>query len=70
MYILYHTFVALATIEVFFMRILNWIRLFSECFKLAGWYGVIACIKYLFGALVLDDFEVKSSDFLPGGADA
>lgn len=52
------------------MRILNWIRLFSECYKLAGWSGVIACIKYLSGALVLDDSCPKSSDFLVGGSDA
>ena len=70
MYILYHVFVALAISEVNFMRILNWIRLFSECFRLAGWYGVIACTKYLFGTLVLDDSCPKSSDFLVGGSDA
>ena len=52
------------------MRILNWIRLFFECFKSAGWYGVIACTKYLFGALVLDDSCPKSSDFLVGDSDA
>ena len=52
------------------MGILYWITLFSECYKLAGWRGVKACAKYLCGALVLDDYEVKSSDFSPGGSDA
>ena len=52
------------------MRFFRWIALFSECYKLAGWRGVKACTKYLFGALVLDDYEVKSSDFSLGGSDA
>ena len=52
------------------MALFRLFGLFSECFSIAGTAGLIACAKYLFGALVLDDFEVKSSDFLPGGADA
>lgn len=45
------------------------IRLFSECFKLAGVGGLIACGKYLFGALKLSDLDSKSSVFQAGDFD-
>ena len=39
------------------------IRLYSACFRLAGMAGLIACTKYLCGALKLDEISQKSSDF-------
>ena len=48
------------------MGIVSKIRLYSECFKLAGFSGVIACSKYLCGRLVLDELPLKSSDFSVG----
>lgn len=45
-------------------------RLFSECFKLAGFTGLKACAKYLCGALRLDHLDPKSSVFLGGVSDA
>lgn len=49
------------------MGIRSKILLFSECFKLAGIPGLIACSKYLCGRLKLEEIPVKSSDF-PVGA--
>ena len=66
----YGAFVALEIFGGVSMRFVRWIGLFFECYKLAGWRGVKACAKYLSGALVLDDYEVKSSDFSLGGFDA
>lgn len=51
------------------MGISSWFRLFSECFKLAGVPGIIACFRFLTGDLKLDHFESKSSIFLVGGSD-
>ncbi len=45
------------------------IRLFRECFRLAGYTGLIACAKYLFGLLPLDHLDLKSSA-LGGVSDA
>ena len=44
------------------MGLLRCIRLFSECFKLAGCSGLISCAKYLFGLLRLPEIPVKSSE--------
>ena len=52
------------------MGIYSKIRLFSECFKIAGTAGLIACAKYLSGALRLDHLDPKSSVFLGGVSDA
>ena len=52
------------------MGIYSKIRLFSECFKIAGIAGLIACVKYLSGALQLDLLEPKSLVFLGGVSDA
>ncbi|MGN1155985.1 MAG: hypothetical protein ACI4TK_07395 [Agathobacter sp.] len=41
-------------------------RLFSECFNIAGISGLIACAKYLSGALKLPELDPKSSVFLDG----
>ncbi len=46
-----------------FLRIFG---LFSECYKLAGCSGLIACAKYLCGALRLSDLDEKSSVFPDG----
>lgn len=48
------------------MGFIRVIRLFSECFKLAGVSGLIACAKYLTGVLKLQDLDQKSSVFLEG----
>lgn len=69
-HIRYAAFVALEIFGGVFMRFIRWIRLFSECYKIAGLRGVKACAKYLCGVLQLDDSEVKSSDFSLGGCDA
>ena len=45
------------------------IRLFRECFRLAGYTGLIACAKYLCGLLPLDHLDPKSS-VLGGVSDA
>lgn len=50
------------------MGVISKLRLFSECFKIAGFTGLIACGKYLSGHLVLDDLSSKSSDFPVGAA--
>ena len=46
------------------------IRLYSECFKLAGMSGIKACFRFLTGALIVDGLDPKSSDFMVGGFDA
>ena len=46
------------------------IRLFRECFRLAGVTGLKACFKYLCGALPLDPLDPKSSVLLGGVSDA
>ena len=46
------------------------IRLFSECFKIAGVSGLIACSKYLCGSLRLDHLDPKSSVLMGGASDA
>lgn len=44
------------------MVIRSKILLYSECFKLAGISGLIACNAYLSGRLTLDDIPVNSSE--------
>ena len=46
------------------------IRLFRECFRLAGYTGLIACAKYLCGLLPLDHLDPKTSVFQGGVSDA
>jgi len=53
--------------EVYFMGIIRCFRLYRACFNLAGVPGLIACTKYLCGALKLEEMPAKSSDF-SGGA--
>ena len=48
------------------MGIISRLRLFRECFCIAGRAGLIACFKYLFGGLRLPDLDTKSS-ILPEG---
>lgn len=52
------------------MGVYSKIRLFSECFKIAGTPGLIACTKYLFGALRLDHLDPKCSVSTGGVIDA
>lgn len=52
------------------MGLYSKIRLFSECFRLAGFTGLIACVKYLCGVLQLDHLDSKSSVFTGGVSDA
>lgn len=66
----YGVFVALDFLEVSKMGIYSKIRLFSECFKIAGIAGLIACVKYLSGALQLDLLDPKSLVSLGGVSDA
>jgi len=49
------------------MGFLRVIGLFSECYKLAGGLGLMACAKYLCGALRLNDLDEKSSVFTENG---
>lgn len=44
------------------MGFISKLRLFSECFKIGKFDGLIACAKYLCGTLVLDETMVKSSE--------
>lgn len=46
------------------------IRLFYECFKLAGPAGLWACMRFMTGDLVLDETMLKSCNFPVGGSDA
>lgn len=50
------------------MGVISKLRLFSECFKIGKITGLIACAKYLCGALKLDDISSNSSDFPVGAA--
>ena len=36
-------------------------HVFSECYKIAGWSGLMSFVKYLFGILKLKDISKKSS---------
>jgi len=45
------------------MGLIRIFYLFSECFSIAGIDGLIACAKYLCGALVLSEIDEKSSVF-------
>lgn len=51
------------------MGISSWFRLFSECFKLAGVSGIIACFRFLTGDLKLDYLDSKSLIFSVGVSD-
>jgi len=42
-------------------------RLYRACYDLDGVHGLIACTKFLCGALKLEEMPAKSSDF-SGGA--
>lgn len=69
-YIPYGVFVALEIFGGAFMRIVRWIRLFSECYKIAGFRGLKACAKYLFGLLQIDEYAEKVAEIYLGGYDA
>lgn len=69
-HIRYDPFVALEILEVYNMGLLFKIRLFRECFRLAGRTGLIACAKYLCGLLPLDHLDPKTSVFQGGVSDA
>ena len=43
-----------------------WIRLYFECFKLAGWSGLKSCFRFMSGDLKLDENTLKSSNFPEG----
>lgn len=66
-YIPYGAFVALVIFGGVFMRVLRWIGIFTECYRLAGFRGVKACAKYLFGQLELDDYAEKCLEFYLDG---
>lgn len=44
------------------MSIKHCLRLYSACFNLAGFHGLIYCTKYLCGAVKLDKIPEKSSN--------
>ena len=46
-----------------------WIRLYSECFRLAGGFGLRACFRFMIGRLQLDDSVLKSCGLAVGGFD-
>lgn len=69
LHIRYASFVALDFLEVCFMGVFQYFRLFSECFKVGKIRGLIACAKYLCGMLRLPDLDGKSSAFSGGGSD-
>ena len=48
------------------MGLFRSMRLFSECFKIAGPAGLKACAKYLCGDLKLCELDVKCSVFSEG----
>lgn len=52
------------------MSFLQKIRLISECFRLAGCFGLIAGVKYALGLLCLEETVPESSVFAVGGSDA
>jgi len=52
------------------MRFVRWFGLIRECYSIAGWRGIRACVLYLCGILVLDDSIEKSLDIYLGGPDA
>ena len=49
------------------MAFSNWIRLYFECFKLAGWSGLKSCFRFMSGDLKLDENTLKSCNFSEGG---
>ena len=61
-------FVALDILGGAFVGLRFKIRLFSECFKLAGFTGARACAAFLSGRLQLDDFPVNCSELSEGAA--
>ena len=69
-HIRYGAFVALEILGGIIMGLFYKIRLFRECFRLAGSAGLIACAKYLCGLLPLDHLDPKSSVFPGGVSDA
>ena len=48
------------------MGFVSVIRLFRECYSIAGCTGLIAVAKYLCGGLKLCELDAKSSDFSVG----
>lgn len=43
------------------------LKLVFECYKLAGFFGLVSCAEYLSGRLILDEIPVKSLE-IPEGA--
>lgn len=41
------------------MGIVSVLRLFRECFRIAGFDGLIACCKYLSGSFKLPELDVN-----------
>ena len=66
----YGAFVALDIFGGAFMGFFQKLRLYIECFNLAGIVGLKACHKYLCGVLSLPDLPSDSSVFPVGGFDA
>lgn len=69
-HIRYAVFVVLYIFGGVFMGFFHKIRLYIECFNLAGIVGLKACHKYLCGVLSLPDLPSESSVFSVGGFDA
>lgn len=67
-HIRYAVFVALEISGGAFMGFLFKLRLYSECFKIGKFAGLIACTKYLCGQLRLEELTVKSSEIPVGAA--
>lgn len=65
-HIRYASFVALEISGGAFMGFLSKLRLYSECFKIGKFAGLIACSKYLCGKLQLEDLTLKSSEMSVG----
>lgn len=51
------------------MRVFRWILVLFECYRIAGFTGVKAWTKYLFGFLQLEENAQKVADFYLGGYD-
>ena len=66
----YMGFVALDIFGGVIMGIVFWLRLCFKCFRLAGWFGLKACFRFMTGRLQLPDSILRSYGFAVGGSDA
>lgn len=51
------------------MGFFQWIKLYSACFQLSSFHGLLLCFRFMIGDLILDEITLKSCNFPVGDLD-